>query len=276
MWKTHCSYCKCLIAVVAAKGGTTSNQVWGLFFPTGSGRFGSLLSLHKWNHHLKTAFCIFSGYLCLILKCVWWSETCQCDKKAKTKGICNRRQILFHSTVFSSAVFCLLHMQISWKPVELRNQQRLPSWTSVIVWTRMKRSFCFCLVDLAMKMKMMKVMMMMMMMMKMTSPPLEHLSQQQVSRLANNHKSKDDTHRNENDYRRVKIHFWVLELVTDSLTDTSMSLKLIYMKVYYSKYFVKLNVFTVCEQDINWVGLSLSLPSAGQTLNWTHTVTKCN
>lgn len=29
-------------------------------------------NLNKWNPHLKTAGCIYSGYLCLILKLVFW------------------------------------------------------------------------------------------------------------------------------------------------------------------------------------------------------------
>ncbi len=68
------SYLKRLIEVVAAKGGTTSyylpaRHVWTVF------------SLNKWNHYFKTAFCIYSGYLCVILKLVW-SESFKCDKYA--------------------------------------------------------------------------------------------------------------------------------------------------------------------------------------------------
>ncbi len=48
-------------------------------------RFGQLFSLNKWNHHLKTEFCIYLHYLCVILKSVWWSESYKCDKYAKKK-----------------------------------------------------------------------------------------------------------------------------------------------------------------------------------------------
>ncbi len=47
------------------------------------GRFGQLFSLNKWNHHLKTAFCIYLHYLCVIYKFVWWSESFKCDKYAQ-------------------------------------------------------------------------------------------------------------------------------------------------------------------------------------------------
>lgn len=43
-------------------------------------RFGQLISLNKWNNHLKTALCLYSGYLCLSLKFVWWPEACKCVK----------------------------------------------------------------------------------------------------------------------------------------------------------------------------------------------------
>jgi len=43
-----------------------------LLFHVVPGGFGQLFSL---NHYLKTASCIYSGYLCIILKFVWWSET---------------------------------------------------------------------------------------------------------------------------------------------------------------------------------------------------------
>ncbi len=46
-----------------------------LFFHVGPGRFGQLFSLKIWNHYFKTAFWIDPGYLCVILKCVWWSES---------------------------------------------------------------------------------------------------------------------------------------------------------------------------------------------------------
>ncbi len=61
------------------------NRRGQLIFHVGPGRFGQIFSLNKWNHHLKTAFCIYLHYLCVILKCVWWSEYFKCDKYAKKK-----------------------------------------------------------------------------------------------------------------------------------------------------------------------------------------------
>ncbi len=62
------------------------------------GRFGQLFSLNKQNHYFKTAFCIYSGYLCVILKLVWWSESFkwQICKKKKT----GRGKKPFHDTVY--------------------------------------------------------------------------------------------------------------------------------------------------------------------------------
>ncbi len=45
-----------------------------LLFHIVPSRFGQLFSLNKLNHYFKTAFCIYSGYLCVILQFVWWSE----------------------------------------------------------------------------------------------------------------------------------------------------------------------------------------------------------
>ncbi len=59
-------------------------------------RFGQILSL-TWNHYFKTAFCIYSGYLCVILKFVWWSESIKCDKYAKNKNRKGAKKI--HTTV---------------------------------------------------------------------------------------------------------------------------------------------------------------------------------
>ncbi len=58
------------------------NRRGQLIFHLGPGRFGQLFSLNKFNHHLKTAFCIYLHYLCVILKFVW-SESFKCDKYAK-------------------------------------------------------------------------------------------------------------------------------------------------------------------------------------------------
>ncbi len=62
-----------------------SNMRRQLIFHVGPGGFGHLFSLNKWNHHLKTAFCIYVHYLCVILQFVWWSECFKCDKYAKNK-----------------------------------------------------------------------------------------------------------------------------------------------------------------------------------------------
>ncbi len=70
-----------------------------LLFHVGPSRFGQLFSLNKWNHYFKTAFCIYSGYLCVVLKFVWWSESFKCDicKKNKKTG---RGQKPFHGTIY--------------------------------------------------------------------------------------------------------------------------------------------------------------------------------
>ncbi len=46
----------------------------GVLFQEGPGRFGQLFSLNKLKHYFKTAFCIYSGYLFVTLKLVWWSK----------------------------------------------------------------------------------------------------------------------------------------------------------------------------------------------------------
>ncbi len=43
----------------------------------------SLFSLNKLNQYFKKAFCFYSGYLGIILKWVWWSESFKWDKCAK-------------------------------------------------------------------------------------------------------------------------------------------------------------------------------------------------
>ncbi len=62
-----------------------------LIFHIGPGRFVQLFSLNKLNHHLKTAFCIYLRYPCVILKCFWWSESFKCDKYAKNVKKKNRK-----------------------------------------------------------------------------------------------------------------------------------------------------------------------------------------
>ncbi len=57
------------------------------FFTWGQVGLDSFFSLNKWKHHLKTAFCIYLHYLCVILKLVWWSVSFKCDKYAKKKNL---------------------------------------------------------------------------------------------------------------------------------------------------------------------------------------------
>ncbi len=54
-------------------------------FMQGQVGLDSFFSLNKWNHHLKTAFCIYLHYLCVILQFVWWPASFKCDKYAKNK-----------------------------------------------------------------------------------------------------------------------------------------------------------------------------------------------
>ncbi len=50
------------------------------YYFVSQGRFWQLFSLNKLNHTLKTAFCIYSHYICVILKCV-----CVCAYKKYKK-----------------------------------------------------------------------------------------------------------------------------------------------------------------------------------------------
>ncbi len=85
-----------------------------LLFHIVPGRFGQLFSLNKWNHYFKTAFWIYSGYLCVILTFVWWSESFKCDKYAKDKK--NRKgQKPFHGTVYKLAGLQLLKEIWCWQ-----------------------------------------------------------------------------------------------------------------------------------------------------------------
>ncbi len=66
------------------------------------GWFGQLFSLNKWNHHLKTAFCIYSGYLCVILYLfddLNLLSVTNMHKKTHTKNK------LFHTTVLCKLCF---------------------------------------------------------------------------------------------------------------------------------------------------------------------------
>ncbi len=95
------SYRKCLIAVVATKGGTTSYSFFlQLLFHVVPGRLGQLFSFNKLNHYFKIAFCIYSGYLWFrsSKKCnITHSSVTNMQKLKKTKG-----QKPFHGTVLQT------------------------------------------------------------------------------------------------------------------------------------------------------------------------------
>ena len=84
-----------------------------LLFHIGPGGIGWLFSFNKWHHHLKTVFFVCSGYLCLILKLVWWSETFKCDEYAKIEEI-GKGQILFHSTVSGESLELKSSLFVYW------------------------------------------------------------------------------------------------------------------------------------------------------------------
>ncbi len=97
MWKTHCQLSQTLDCSCCCEG--WHNQLLHLgaiLFYVVPCRFGQILSL-TWKHYFKTAFCIYSGYLCVILKLVWWSESFKCDKYAKNKNRKGAKKI--HTTV---------------------------------------------------------------------------------------------------------------------------------------------------------------------------------
>ncbi len=107
MWKTHCQLSQTLDCSCYCQG--WHNQL--LDFHVGPGRFGQLFSFNKWNYYFKSAFCIYSGYLCVILKFVWWSETFKCDKYAKNKKT-GRGQKPFHGTVCIYIIHTHTHIYI--------------------------------------------------------------------------------------------------------------------------------------------------------------------
>ncbi len=84
MWKTLCQLSQTLDCSCCCPGDAQPVIRFRgqLLFHVGPGRFGQPFSLNKWNHYFKTAFCIYSGYLCVILKLVWRSESFKCDKCA--------------------------------------------------------------------------------------------------------------------------------------------------------------------------------------------------
>lgn len=62
------------------------NQLLGnYFFHTGPVRFGSFFSFNRWNHHLTTTFYTYSGYLCVILKCLIWNSLTNIQKEKEIK-----------------------------------------------------------------------------------------------------------------------------------------------------------------------------------------------
>ncbi len=109
MWKTHGHLSQILVCSCCCEG--WHNQLLDLPFHIVPGRFGQFFSINKWNRYFKTAFCIYSGYLCVILNCVWWSESFKWDKYAKTK-----KQALFTAlyVYWYSLYQCLLIMLLCW------------------------------------------------------------------------------------------------------------------------------------------------------------------
>ncbi len=61
---------------------THSSHIYIIFSHRAWYSFGKLFSLNKWNHHLKTEFCIYLHYLCELFQFVWLYESFKCDKYA--------------------------------------------------------------------------------------------------------------------------------------------------------------------------------------------------
>ncbi len=119
-----------------------TGQKW---HPWESSRFGRLFCLKKWNNYFKNPFCVYRGYLCVILKSVWWSESFKCDKYAKKikiirKGAktfthhCKKKQLamtkvmLFYESLFSLALLNInLNMNLAasclWSQVHLTTKE---------------------------------------------------------------------------------------------------------------------------------------------------------
>ena len=72
MWKTYCQLSQTLDCTCVRPG--WHNQLLGLggnyLFTKDQVGLDSFFPLNKWNRDLKTAFCIYLGYLCLIFKFV--------------------------------------------------------------------------------------------------------------------------------------------------------------------------------------------------------------
>lgn len=78
--------------------------VWGSYFFTQVQVSLDNFSHNRWHHHIKTAFCIYRGYLCLLFKFVWWSVTFKSDniyKILKKNLKSGTTQILFHGSTDS-------------------------------------------------------------------------------------------------------------------------------------------------------------------------------
>ncbi len=69
------------------------------------------------NHHLKTAFCIYLHYICVVLKFVWWSESFKCDKYAKKKKIGRGQNVftpLYIYTYIHTYIYIYIYIYIYW------------------------------------------------------------------------------------------------------------------------------------------------------------------
>lgn len=65
----------------------TDLRSWDYFSTQDQVGLDSVFPLIKWDQNLKTVFYIYSSYLCVILKWVWWAETSNRDeKKEETSG----------------------------------------------------------------------------------------------------------------------------------------------------------------------------------------------
>lgn len=84
-------------------GSLESQSIFGYFF---------FKPINKWNHHVKTGFCIYSDYLCLIVKFVWWSKTCKCDKYTN-KPRNEERGIYLFTVLFVSNIYNLATQNLS-------------------------------------------------------------------------------------------------------------------------------------------------------------------
>ena len=66
-----------------------------LLYLLGATNYPNLHDPMMWPEVLKTTFCVYLDYLCLIFKSVWWSETFKCAKHEKS----GRGQILSYTYI---------------------------------------------------------------------------------------------------------------------------------------------------------------------------------